>query len=105
MDCQRDPGQKEAWGCETPTQAAVWVDEETDDEYYICPFRFVPQTIIEWYSEYAYYKNFEGTAPTYWDQGDKWIDITSIYSGYFNEMLELIHKQRESKVNTKVTHG
>lgn len=59
-DCQRDPGLKEAWGCDGPTQAAVWIDDETDDEYYVCPARLLPENIIEWYNEYTYNKEFSG---------------------------------------------
>lgn len=106
MDCLHDPEQKIAWGCDEPTQVPVWVDEEEDCEYYTCPFKFIPATILEWYSEYSYYKEFNGTAPSYWDQGDKWQDVAVVYNRYYGELLQTIQKQEMSKYNTKgLSHG
>lgn len=96
QDCQHDPELKIAWGCESPTQIAVWEDEEEDTEYYSCPFQFIPVSIMEWYQEYAYYKEFSGAAPRYWDQGEKWLDIASLYSKYYADFI-IKEQQRKSR--------
>jgi len=78
---------KDAWGCETPSQVACWEDDEFDIEYYNCPFLFVPSTIVEWFSEYNYYKEFSGAAPDYWQQTEKWVVVASIYNSYYNKFV------------------
>jgi len=105
-DCQRDPELKEAWGCESPTQIAVWADDEDGQEYYSCPFQFIPGHIIEWYQEYVYYKEFPGSAPSYWDQGEKWLDITAIYSNYYSQFLIAEQQRRSKQVSQpRMIHG
>lgn len=101
QDCQRDPELKMSWGCEEPSQLPVWEDEETGDEYFRCPLLFIPLSIIEWYSEYNYYKEYSGTAPSYWEQGEKWIDIAITYNGYYNSLMNKIQERQMAKMNSR----
>jgi len=115
-DCQDDPEQKSAWGCETPTQVPVWVDDDSilswlfdcykvegeteslwglGDEYYICPFKLIADEIFEWYREYSYYKTFTGSAPRYQEQTEHWLTCMMIYEHYFSQFT--IEKMKTKK--------
>lgn len=78
---------------------ACWEDEEY--EFHSCPFLFVPSTILAWYSEYSYYKEFAGTAPDYWEQTEKWVDCASIYNHEYNTYVMLKQKQETAKIRTQ----
>lgn len=99
MDCQSDPELKEVWGCEVPTQVACWEDEEY--EFFSCPFLYIPSTIVEWFSEYNYYKEFAGTAPDYWEQTEKWVTCASIYSGEYSKYMMVKQKQETAKIRSQ----
>ena len=78
--CLGDPELPKAWGCEQPTQAAVWVDEE--HEFYGCPIRFISQAASEWYVEYAYYRELGG-APPFGDQDARFIEAIREYNAHY----------------------
>jgi hypothetical protein len=61
---------------------------------------FVSHTIINWYSEYSYYKEFAGTAPDYWDQTEKWVDCASIYNGYYFNYMKIKQEREAAKVRS-----
>lgn len=101
--CYEDPELKEVWGCEEPTSVACWGDDE--DQYYSCPFKFIPESILEWYQEYCYIKEFQGTALPFYEQGEKWIMVSNIYSRFYNAYIDEIQKKRLSKMNAGANHG
>jgi len=46
---------KEKLGCETPTQEAVWEDE--DDVFFNCPIRFITENVWAFIKKYDAIKN------------------------------------------------
>ena len=75
--CERDPDLKTAWGCEEPTQNAVWAHGE--NEYFNCPLKFIPETIWQWFEELQYCQKFLGTALNYKKQSAKFVDALFYY--------------------------
>ena len=63
----------------------MWEDEE--DQLFNCPMKFVTSEIIEWYTEYSYNKEFNGTAPAYHEQSTRFIDAADHYKSCLNELM------------------
>jgi hypothetical protein len=82
-DCT--PEQRIENGCEGG-ESVIWFDPITEDEYYVCPIRFVTNNIIEWYNEYSYNMDFPGTARKYGEQSNKFIDAAHIYKRNLHEL-------------------
>lgn len=76
--CQCDPALKAEWGCESPAQCAVWRDLEGND-YYVCPLRYIPQSVLGWYEEYAYCKEFGESPGLYHCIPSKWHESLHYY--------------------------
>lgn len=58
--------------------------DETDDEiflYYEHPKNFIPNSVIEWYEEYKYYKDFN-VAPSFNDCNLKFLEAKTTYEYY-----------------------
>lgn len=80
--CQCDPTLKKMWGCTEPAQNAVWVTPD-DEDIFECPVKLIPENIVEWYAEYAYYKDFSGSAPPYQSLPAKWLESMRVYNKYY----------------------
>lgn len=78
--CSCDPTIKKLWGCEKPTQHAVWEDC-LDNKYYTCPIKFLTDNVIEWYNEYTYYKEF-GCLHEYTKLPATYVEAMSLYNNY-----------------------
>ena len=102
--CAADPQLKSMSGCEEPTQEPVWVDGE--DEYYSCPVLFVPETVSEWYEEYAYATEF-GTTIDFKDRPARWLEAMKIYRTCYNTWVEerLSKQRQQSKVARSTAYG
>lgn len=74
--CQSDPSVKRLWGCDEPTQAAVWADEE--DTYFSCPLALIGDGVVAWYTRWSYDKE-TGTGLTYDKQSCRYIDASFCY--------------------------
>ena len=60
--------------------------DETDDEitlYYEHPRNFIPPSVLEWYEEYAYYKEFS-VAPDFRDCNLRFLDAKTLYDQFTN---------------------
>jgi hypothetical protein len=88
-DCEADPAQREYWTCEGESEAAVWHDAINDDSYHACPIRFISPIINQWYEEYAYYKNFGGTAPKYEHLPAIFMDAVAEYEHSYMENYKI----------------
>lgn len=86
------------WGCDKPTQAAVWADDE--DEFYTCPLRFLTDEVVVWYSEYSYNKELGGAKP-YANQSKRFIDAMFLYNKYYNEYYREVLKSKQSPSSTE----
>jgi hypothetical protein len=91
-DCNKDPAQRKYWKCEGESETVIWNDAIRGDAYHVCPIRFISENVNAWYQEYAYYKNFGGTAPRY-------SDLPAIFS---DAMAEYEHSYTE---NYKIGNG
>jgi hypothetical protein len=70
--CLDAPYIKENLGCDQPTQTpARWLDE--DEEWYNCPMRFIPSSVVSFILEYDSYKDKWSTPPRYGDFGAKFL--------------------------------
>ena len=93
--CLCDPSLKNDWGCDTPTQSAVWVDDE-GNEYFNCPLVFIPLNVQVWFEEYSYQKEFGG-APPYRKQSKKFIEAMRIYDTALITYRDLAPKPKASQ--------
>ena len=96
--CQCDPSIKKMWGCEEPAQQAVWMDIE-ENEYYSCPIKCIPDNIIDWFDEYAFYKEFGGSL-VYSKLPSKWLESRGLYNNYLN-----IYTEEQISMKTKKGDG
>ena len=78
---------KSLWGCEVPAQQAVWRDLDGND-FYTCPVQFLHPTILEWYSEVLYYKEFNAAPGRYCDLPAKWIEAYLFYKSCLDKWLD-----------------
>lgn len=86
---------KEENGCETPAQYAVWEDELIDGEqYYCCPLAFIPESVINWYENYSYDKEF-GTTTSFNDRNNKFIEAIGIYNSYKSKWFQYMHPKKK----------
>jgi len=91
--CESDPTYKKEWGCDEPSQVAVWVDGE--DEYYSCPYKFVSENVKYWYAKFSYCQRFPGTAPTYEEASPRFIEAICVYEAACVEFQELLHPRKD----------
>lgn len=78
---------KNLWGCDEPAQQAVWRDLD-GNEYFNCPIRFIHSAILEWYAEYAYYKDFGSVPCAYHDLPAKWLEAYYYYKFCLDHWME-----------------
>lgn len=98
--CRNDPQLKEMWGCVEPSQSAVWVDEETGDEYFSCPVKFITEEVYKWFDEYQFYKSFN-TALDYWSLTERWLDAVAYYERKLIEYKMEINSKKNPDHTTK----
>ena len=89
LECSNDD--KKIWGCEEPASSAAWVDGE--NQFYSCPFKFIPEVVFMWFEEYQYSKTFK-TAPDYSLQSAKFCHAMSIYENEYASRVESIRKRK-----------
>jgi len=90
--CQSDPSLKKLWGCDEPTQDAVWATDE--EEFYNCPLRWISEQIIDWYEEYSYYTEFPGAAPIFGNMIPGWTEALQYYKIQYKHFYDLINPSR-----------
>lgn len=87
--CRIDPKLKIAWGCEKPAQAIVWKEGEND--FYSCPWNFVPENVCQWYDKYLYTKLYPNAVNcSYENQSAKFWEAVRFYEEV------LIQQQKEN---------
>jgi hypothetical protein len=97
-DCDKEPAQREYWGCESADDGQVrWIEDLNEDEYYACPIRFIPQSVYEWYAEYSYYKQFPGAARPYERISNKFVEASNVYERAYNEYMVIVRGQTARK--------
>lgn len=74
---------KEIWGCDSPTQFAVWHDG--DNKYHSCPLLFLSRAAVEWYNEYAYNIEHAGASPLYREQSSRYLAALKYYKFKLDE--------------------
>jgi len=85
--CTCDPGLKKSWGCEEPSQHAVWQDIDGEG-FFSCPIKFIVPTVLYWYEEYRFYKEFGGTPP-YHTLPNKWVEAYECYGHYLYQYAQM----------------
>ena len=75
----------------------MWRDID-DTDYYNCPIRFIPDSILEWHAEYSYYKTFESAPGAYHEVSAKWLEAMQVYRGYLTRYSDEV--SRSSKRDT-----
>ena len=64
---------------------ALWIDDTEDDviyEYYDNPSKHIAPVLLEWYEEYRYYQDFQGTAPRFDDCNLRFLEAKGVYERY-----------------------
>lgn len=56
-------------------------------DYWNCPSKFIPPSVMDFWKRYNYQKSFAGSAPEFDCQASKFIDAWMIYEQEFAEML------------------
>jgi len=92
-ECQHAPELKQAWGCDTPTESAVWEDGE--NEFYNCPLRFITKEALSWYQEHLYNEHYH-TALPYHMQSEGYVKALAYYQTMFNKMNAMKRKTEGS---------
>jgi hypothetical protein len=57
-------------------------DGETIYEYYDHPKKHIPPVLLDWFEEYSYYKEFQGTAPSFDDCNLRFLEAKNVYESY-----------------------
>ena len=66
---------------------ALWYDDTEDDviyKYYDHPSKHIPGVLLEWYDEYKYYQDFQGTAPKFDECNLRFLEAKSTYEYFLN---------------------
>jgi hypothetical protein len=96
--CQHNPAYKKEWGCIKPVEEqAVWIDDETDQDFYSCPMLWVSQNITDWYSEYAYIRKHPHTAKEYKTINAKYAQASSVYESAYDFFHKLKNPPKKVK--------
>jgi hypothetical protein len=77
--------------CVNPAHEPAWEDD--DDVYFACPERFIPISIIRWYDQYRYEKEF-GTRIEYSDRSHKYIDAVQLYNKFTVYWTDIMKQAR-----------
>ena len=96
------PEQRIERGCEGSDELQ-WTDPITEDEYYVCPLKFITNHIIRFSNEYHYGVDFPGTAAKYSEQASRFIDAVAVYKSNINELT--IIARGESIPDKEVKNG
>jgi hypothetical protein len=73
--CKNDPVFKNAMGCVTPSQIAVWEDYN-GNQFFNCPWQFISEEAFTWFERYKY----EGNSVKFNQQAAKYLEAIN----YFN---------------------
>ena len=92
--CQDDPIAKDVWGCERPTQAAVWTND--GEEFYNCPIRFVPDNVWAWFSELTFAEQFHQIKP-YSEMPARWIEALHYLKNMMDRYTEQIQETKSRR--------
>jgi hypothetical protein len=93
-DCEDDPELKALYGCEEPTQVAVWEDE-VENEFYNCPLRWLTEAVLDWYELYAYDMEFH-KGLSYDRQSNRYIEAWKVYR-LFSSKFSLMQSKRHNQ--------
>jgi pyruvate/2-oxoacid:ferredoxin oxidoreductase beta subunit len=88
--CQDDRETREALGCDTPAQAAVWGDDE--DEFFNCPIRWLGSNTSSWYDRYRYYQE-SGRWPEYETVNNRFWEAVLFYKSECVRFSQKLTKQ------------
>lgn len=82
--CRDAPFTKDNLGCENPTQTpAAWLDE--NEEWYNCPLKFIPMSVIDFLEKYDAYKNSIASPPDFENQSAKFIIAVRYFENHINK--------------------
>jgi hypothetical protein len=92
--CRDDPVAREQWGCDEPTQVAVWELDGT--EFFSCPLLFVPDNVVDWYREYSYDKDMN-TARSYDVQLEWYVEAKNLYEESYRYYCDVKKSMKKRK--------
>lgn len=90
------------WGCDRPTQHAVWQSIE-EDLYFVCPIRCITEHVLAWYEEYAYFKEFNSSPGSFGSMPVKWLEAMSVYRSALSEYEEANRPKVTDKLSSLKT--
>lgn len=91
--CKSNPKLRDAWGCETKTQMYEPTFEEIEGEkkmrYWMCPMKFIPESIMHFNKIYVYHKNYPSAPmPAYNDVSPRFLMASQYYDGKYAEYVK-----------------
>jgi hypothetical protein len=98
-ECRKNPKNMKTWGCDKESlipDGMQGEDENGNDIIFRnCPRRFIPSSILKWYSIYNYHKIFTGAkAPEYNNVSIRFMMALWVYE---NKLNGFINKKYEMK--------
>jgi hypothetical protein len=84
------PVRREEWGCHKRTRLQiptfVYEEEGVTYRYWMCPWNFVPDSILQFFEVYRYYKDFPSAPmPDIYDVSGRFIIAARYYEARINE--------------------
>lgn len=88
-----NPNMRDAWGCVERTRMAepTFVDEENGErvQYWQCPTRFIPLSVLRFVKRYSYHKRFPSSPIASYEQtSERWVNAVRIYEEAYAEGLK-----------------
>lgn len=81
-------------GCDTPSPTAVETEfpgDDGDDDFYSCPFQFVPDSCWEWYNIYKMYLSGEVALPKLSDLSPRYLAFRAYFKMWDAKFFKIMH--------------
>jgi hypothetical protein len=87
--CPTDGGLRLRFGCDGKAPRPVFSLQDGDRiiDYWNCPSKFIPASILDFWKRYQYLKAFPGSAPQFDAQSSRFISAWVLFESELQQML------------------
>jgi hypothetical protein len=87
--CPTDAGLRLRFGCDGKAPRPVFSMQYGNRivDYWNCPSKFIPASVMDFWQRYSYQKAFAGSAPQFDAQASRFIRAWQIFESELSEML------------------